>query len=89
MENPAAALSKSLGSHGKPLHTHEMHIRRGTKGGYIVKHDLVDGDGNLPTDGQRSTAEYPISSHPDLQAHVAEHMGDNAQEEMDADAGDK
>ena len=78
-----------LASKGSKLHTHEMHIRRGTKGGYIAKHDLADQNGQPPTDGQNPNAEYPIASPSDLQAHVAEHMGDNAQATMDAMAGDK
>lgn len=73
--------AKVLASKGSKLHTHEMHIRRGTKGGYITRHDLADDDGNPPTDGQRPTAEYPIASPDDLQAHVAEHMGPMQQDD--------
>ena len=67
--------AKALASKGSKLHTHEMHIRRGTKGGYIVRHDLADKNGIPPTDGQSPTAEYPIANPADLQAHVDEHMG--------------
>lgn len=67
--------AKVLASKGKKLHTHEMHIRRGTEGGYITRHDLADANGNPPTDGQRPNAEYPIANDADLQAHIAQHMG--------------
>ena len=83
------AADKALASKGSKLHTHRMSIRRGTKGGYIAQHDLADENGQPPTDGQSSTAEYPIADQAGLMAHVQEHMGDDAQATMDADAGDK
>lgn len=89
MESPAASAAKVLSSHGAKLHTHELHLRRGTKGGYIAKHDLADEEGNPPTDGQRSTAEYPLADKAAMMAHLNEHMGDDAQAEMNSMAGDK
>lgn len=87
-ENTTAA-EKALASKGSKLHTHEMHLRRGTKGGYIAKHDLADENGHPPQDGQSPNAEYPLADHAAMMAHVGEHMGDDAQATMDADAGDK
>jgi hypothetical protein len=80
-ENTTAA-EKALASKGSKLHTHQMHIRRGTKGGYIAKHDLADDDGNPPQDGQSSTAEYPLGSHQAMMEHVAENMPPSADDEQ-------
>lgn len=80
--------ARALASKGSKLHTHELHIRR-TKNGYIAKHHLADDDGNPPTDGQSASAEYNIANPSELSQHVQEHMGSNAQAEMDTLAGDK
>jgi hypothetical protein len=70
------AAAKVLGGKGKKLHTHEIHIRRtAEKGKFIANHDLRDKNGNPPQDGQRSSAEYPLSSPQELMAHVQQHMG--------------
>jgi hypothetical protein len=79
--------AKALASKGSKLHTHEMHIRRGTKGGYIVRHDLADQNGMPPSDGQSASAEYPIANAADLGAHVDEHMAPMQQEEPPAAQG--
>lgn len=73
------AASKVLASKGSKLHTHDFHLRRGTKGGYIAKHDLADENGQPPQDGQSATAEYPLANEAAMLAHVKEHMGEEAQ----------
>jgi hypothetical protein len=73
------AAKKALASQGSNLHTHEMHIRHADNGGYIVKHDLKDKNGNPPSDGQRSTME---TQHPDadsLHQAIDQHMQQDAQ----------
>jgi hypothetical protein len=90
MDSPAASAAKVLGSKGKKLHAHGMHIRR-TENGYVAKHELRDAKGHPPTDGQSSEAEYNIANPAELAAHVQQHMGpvepDDAQEEMNSMAG--
>ena len=81
MNSPTASAAKVLASHGSKLHTHEMHIRRGTKGGYIAKHDLRDNNGRMPQDGQMSDAEYPLADHAAMMAHIGEHMAPMQDEE--------
>lgn len=92
MDSPAASAAKVLASKGKKLHTEGMHLRR-TKNGYIAKHELRDGKGQPPQDGQSSDAEYNIANPAELAAHVQQHMGpvepDDAQEEMSELAGQK
>lgn len=61
---------------GRKLHTHHMHIRKAANGGYIVRHELADGDGNPPQDGQRAEMEYAIPNKAALMAHVDEHTPD-------------
>ena len=69
------AAAKILGSKGKKLHPHEIHIRRtAEKGKYIAKHVLRDHQGNPPMDGQRGEAEYPLSSPEEMIAHMQQHM---------------
>lgn len=79
------AAAKILGSQGRQLHTHEIHIRRtAAKGKYIAKHDLRDKNGNPPQDGQRDSAEYPLASEQEMLAHVQQHMaGDQGQPGQD------
>ena len=90
MDSPAESASKVLSSKGKKLHTHGMHIRR-TQNGYVAKHELRDGKGQPPQDGQSADAEYNVADPAELAAHVQQHMGavepDNAQEEMSKLAG--
>lgn len=79
---------KSKAKHGK---TKEMHIRRGTGGGYIVKHDMEAPDpSEVSAMGQDMNTppaqEYPIANHADLQSHVAEHMPDQSEEMEDGAA---
>lgn len=79
MDELAAAsdVRKILGGKGKKLHAHEVHIRRtAEKGKYIAVHKLRDKQGNMPTDGQRGEAEYPLSSPEEMLAHVQKHMQD-------------
>lgn len=71
-----AAAKQILGARGKKLHTHELHLRRTKNKGYIAKHDLADKEGNPPTDGQRSSAEYSLADKKAMLAHLAQHMGD-------------
>ena len=52
---PSAAM-KALGGAGKPLHSHEVHLRRTDNGGYVATHHLRDKNGRPPQDGQRSEA---------------------------------
>ena len=64
-----------LGGKGKKLHAHEIQVRRtAEKGKFIARHVLRDKDGNPPMDGQRSEAEYPLSSPQELMAHMDQHM---------------
>jgi hypothetical protein len=78
------AAAKVLGAKGKKLRPHEIHIRRtAEKGKFIAKHVLRDKDGNPPMDGQRSEAEYSLSSPQELMAHMQGHMGQD--QEPDAD----
>lgn len=71
-----AAVKRTLGGHGKKLHSHEVHLRRTSDGkGYIARHDLTDSQGNPPTDGQRGSAEYALPDKAAMMAHMEEHMG--------------
>ena len=75
LQVPATA-KHILGGAGKKLHTHEIHLRRTKNKGYIAKHDLADKNGNPPTDGQRSSAEYSLANKAQMLAHMEQHMGD-------------
>jgi hypothetical protein len=76
-QQPVDAAAKILGSKGKQLRTHEIHIRRtAAKGKYIARHDLRDSKGNPPQDGQRDSAEYPLGSEQEMLAHVQQHMAE-------------
>ena len=92
MESPVDSAAKVLSSKGQKLHTHGMHIRR-TKNGYIAKHELRDGKGNSPQDGQNAEAEYNVADPAELAAHVSQHMGpvepDDPQEMLSQMAGQK
>lgn len=82
--------AKILGSKGKALHTHEIHVRRtAEKGKFIAKHDLRDKNGNPPTDGQRDTAEYALNSPQELLAHMQQHLGQQPQPGQDQDQDDE
>ena len=83
METPSAAseATKILGSKGKKLYPHEVHIRRAEKGAFIARHLLRDKHGNPPADGQRSEMEYAIPDAAALASHVQEHMGEMPAEE--------
>lgn len=75
---------KLLGAAGKKLHTHEIHIRRGSdKKGYIARHDLRTSQGQPPQDGQSADAEYPLADKAAMMAHVDQHMGDVEPDEDD------
>jgi hypothetical protein len=83
---PIDAAAKILGSKGKTLHTHEIHIRRtAAKGKFIARHDLRDKNGNPPQDGQRDTAEYPLGSQQEMLAHIQQHMADGDQQGQEPD----
>jgi len=61
--------SKSKG--GK--HPHELHIRRGSKGGFIVRHShKPDADTGITPEDE----EHPISDIDSLHDHVDQAMGD-------------
>jgi len=79
----APEVSKILGSKGKKLSAHEIHVRRAQKGAFIAKHLLRDKDGNHPVDGQRGEAEYALSNADELMSHIKEHLGAEPQEEDD------
>ena len=69
---------------GKKLQAHEIHVRRtAEKGKYIARHMLRDKDGNPPTDGQRSEAEYALNNPQELMAHMQQHMGDGQEPDED------
>ena len=75
MPNAQNMAAKILGAKGKKLQTHEIHVRRtAEKGKFIARHDLRDKDGNMPQDGQRADAEYPLSSPQELMDHMQKHM---------------
>jgi hypothetical protein len=77
---PADAAHKSS---KKKLRTREMHIKRGSKSGYIARHDMEDETGE-----HAPSEEHPIQSLKDLQAHLAEHMqgeGEGQQPELAAE----
>ena len=82
-EQATSAVRKILGGASKPLHTHELHLRRTKNKGYIAKHDLRDKDGNPPSDGQRSEAEYALGSKAAMLKHIEQHMGDQPQQDDD------
>ena len=74
--------AKILGSKGKKLRAHEIHVRRtAEKGKFIAKHVLRDNNGNLPMDGQRGEAEYSLTTPQELIAHMQKHMADDQEEE--------
>jgi hypothetical protein len=74
--------NKILGGKGKQLRTHEVHVRRASdRKGYIAKHDLRDKNGNMPMDGQRADAEYPLMDKAAMLAHMEQHMGDEPDED--------
>jgi hypothetical protein len=52
------------------LRTREMHIRRGTAGGFIVKHHLETEDG----EPHHQHHEFPLLNKKQLLDHVTEHM---------------
>jgi len=75
-------VDKILGGNGKKLHAHEIRIRRtAEKGKYIAVHQLRDKHGNMPNDGQRAEAEYPLSSPEEMIAHLQQHMGNEPDSE--------
>jgi hypothetical protein len=74
-------VEKVLGSLGKKLKSHELHVRRSHNGGLIVRHDMRDEDGNLPTDGQKPDREYTIKNLAELASHFGTHMPDEPDEE--------
>jgi hypothetical protein len=81
------AAAKVLGSKGKKLRAHEIHVRRtAEKGKFIARHELRDKDGKPPTDGQRSEAEYSLSSPQELMAHMQQHMGEQEPDQDDQEA---
>lgn len=88
-EQGTSAVRKILGGKGKPLHTHEIHLRRTKNKGYIAKHDLRDKDGNAPTDGQRGEAEYALANKAAMLAHVDQHMGGSATQPGDDEQEDQ
>jgi hypothetical protein len=51
-----------------------MHLRRIADGKFIARHDLRDGSGRPPMDGQSESAEYSLNNPAELAAHVAQHM---------------
>jgi hypothetical protein len=78
MEQPSATpekVKRILGGKGKPLHSHEVHIRRTDNKGFVARHDLRDKHGNPPTDGQRDSAEYSLANPQELLDHLQQHMG--------------
>lgn len=74
-EKGYGAAKGALGGEDKPkqrkLHTHEVHVRRGHKGGYIARHEMHDADGNA----DHKQPEYPLADEAAMLAHVKEHMG--------------
>jgi len=76
--------AKILGSKGKKLRPHEIHVRRtAEKGKFIARHMLRDKLGNMPTDGQHGEAEYALNSPQELMSHMQQHLG------QDDDDGDE
>lgn len=69
------AARKALSGKGAKLHAHEAHVRRTKNGGYVIRHDLRDKNGNPPTDGQRDSAEYHAASEAEMLANMQQHMG--------------
>lgn len=60
-------------ANGKPkLRTREMHIRKGTAGGFIAKHHLETEDG----EPHHQQHEFPLVDMKQLQAHIAEHLAE-------------
>jgi hypothetical protein len=81
------AARKTLGGKGKALHAHEINVRRtAEKGKYIARHLLRDKDGNTPTDGQHSEAEYALNNPQELLAHMQQHMGDEPEADDEPEA---
>lgn len=62
-------------THGK-LRTREMHIRKGTAGGFIARHDLEDENG----DPHHKTHEFPLATMKHLQTHLQQHMAEEQAE---------
>lgn len=86
---PVDAAAKILGSKGKQLHPHEIHVRRtAEKGKFIAKHDLRDKNGNPPMDGQRDQAEYALNSPQEMLAHMQQHLGQQPEDDDQAEPGD-
>ena len=71
-----AAIMNSLGPSkpGKKVkkHVHEMQVRRGASGGYVVNHEMRDKEGNH----QGTTGPHVIMDKAALHSHMDEHMGD-------------
>lgn len=83
-EIPSSA-KRILGGKGKKLHPHEAHVRRTKNGGYIIRHDLRDKNGNPPTDGQRDSAEYHAADEAEMLANMQQHMGQGQAQPGDDD----
>ena len=73
-----SAMSGKKKGHG---HVHEMRVRHGKSGGYIVSHHSPDNamDGSGPD-------EYPIQDMAGLQSHIDQHMQPPAQDDQAAAA---
>ena len=75
-EKIPVSVNKLLGGKGSKLHSHEVHLRRTDNGGYVAHHQLRDKHGSLPSDGQRSEAEYALADKAAMLAHIEQHMTD-------------
>ena len=74
-----------LAEKGAKLRTHAMSIDRTDNNGYVVSHELRDKEGNMPTDGQRSSKRYHMNNAEELKEHVGKHMGPPSPEEEAAE----
>jgi hypothetical protein len=72
MKESSKGKSALSGSHKKSKHTHEMHVRRGKSGGFIVKHHHEPDEQGMA----EAPEEHVVPDMSALQSHMQENMGD-------------
>ena|ERR1700726_4880207 len=72
MKESSKGKSALSGGSKKSKHPHEMHVRRGHSGGFIVKHHHAPDDQGMVPESE----EHVVPDMDALQSHMQEGMGD-------------
>jgi hypothetical protein len=79
------SVKQILSNKGKKLKAHEIHVRRTTNKGYVIKHQMRDSSGQPPMDGQAPEQEYHANNLAELQAHMGQHFGPQEPDDDEAE----